>query len=91
MGGNLAISSQIRWRKMAGEAVIVNQADAELIVLNATGCRLWELLAEGKTPAAIAECIHREFEVDHARAVEDVNLCLASLQDLGIVLVDDQA
>ncbi len=90
MNRKLAISRHVRWRKVAEEAVIVNQADAELIVLNSTGCRLWELLAEGETPAAIAERIHQEFEVDQAQAVVDVNQCLASLRDLGVVLPADQ-
>lgn len=90
MNRKLAISGHVRWRKVAEEAVIVNQADAELIVLNATGCRLWELLVEGETPAAIAERIHQEFEVDQAQAVADVSQCLSSLRDLGVIQPADQ-
>ncbi|WP_456373524.1 PqqD family protein [Thiolapillus sp.] len=90
MSQRLTISPHVRWRKVVEEAVIVNQAEAELVVLNASGCRLWELLAEGNSPAAIAEGISREFAVEPAQALEDVNQCLASLQELGIIVPDDR-
>ena len=85
MEPSLAIADHVRWRKVDGEAVIVDQTNAELIVLNATGCRVWELLEQGLSVADIASCLHQEFEVEQELALADVNRCLDSLKDLGLV------
>ncbi|WP_456448689.1 PqqD family protein [Thiolapillus sp.] len=90
MAQSLSIPDHIRWRKVAGEAVIVDQSNAELIVLNTTGCRVWELLAQGLSVADIASCLHQEFEVEQDQAVADVEQCLVSLQELGVVTITGQ-
>ncbi len=90
MEQSLAIADHVRWRKVAGEAVIVDQSNAELIVLNATGCRVWELLDQGLCAADIAFCLHQEFEVEQDQALADVEQCLLSLQELGVVSIAGQ-
>lgn len=90
MGQSLVVGEHVRWRKVAGEAVIVDQSNAELIVLNTTGCRVWELLAQGFSSTDIARHIHQEFEVEQDQALADVEHCLLSLRELGVVSVVGQ-
>ncbi len=56
-----------------------------LITLNPTGRRVWELLAEDRTPEALIERITAEFEADPARVQADVRAFLERLEQLGLV------
>ena len=71
--------SDVRFRIVDGEAVVVVQEAAEVLVLNETASRLLEL-ADGSTPlAAIAETLAAEFEVAPAVLAEDL---VAGARDL---------
>ncbi|HEY8021919.1 MAG TPA: PqqD family protein [Thermoanaerobaculia bacterium] len=64
--------SDVRFRIVDGEAVVVLQESAEVMVLNATAARLLEL-ADGERPlAAIAAALAAEFEVEPEVLREDL-------------------
>ena len=63
LGTVLRRTSDVRYRVVDGEAVVVQQAAAEVLVLNETASRLLEL-ADGATPlSAVAANLAAEFEV----------------------------
>lgn len=56
-------TAEVRFRVVDGEAVVVHQGNAEVLVLNATASRLLEL-ADGATPlSALAAALAAEFDV----------------------------
>jgi hypothetical protein len=56
-----------------------------LITLNATGRRVWELLAEDRTAEALVAAIAAEFDVDPGRVRADVLAFLERLGRLGLI------
>jgi hypothetical protein len=56
-----------------------------LILLNATGRRVWELLAEDADEDGLAALIAREFAVNAERARADVRAFLDRLRGLGLL------
>lgn len=56
-----------------------------LVALNATGSLLWDLLAEDRSAAELVAAVVRQFEVDAARANEDVRAFLEDLGNLGLL------
>ena len=77
-------------RHLAGETLIVpvagGVAELECIyVLNGTGARIWDLLAEPATAEQLARTIANEFEVSLEGAAQDVSEFLESLLSGGLV------
>jgi hypothetical protein len=56
--------------------------------INGTGTRIWELLAEPTTEAALVETLLGEFDVDRARCTEEVGSLLAMLRERGLLRDD---
>jgi hypothetical protein len=62
----------IRFRVVDGEAVVVHQGAAEVLVLNTTASRLLEL-ADGREPlSAVAAALAAEFDVAPGVLAEDL-------------------
>ena len=64
--------SDVRFRVIAGEAVVLRQEDAEVLVLNEVGARILELTDGSRDLAAIVDELEREFEVERAELETDV-------------------
>lgn len=86
-------------RRVAGEPLLVRVSGqspmplsrgADLLVLNATGERLWEVLAEPVTVADMARNLITEFEVSAAAAQDDVAAFVESLRDAGAIVVAEE-
>ena len=82
-------------RRVAGETLLVQtsarslqpiQRSTDLLVLNATGEQLWNLLASPVTLEGMAQYLIQDFEVDLATARADAESFVASMVDLGAVL-----
>lgn len=73
-------------RVIDGKAVVITIDQNELHVLNSVGTRVWEL-ADGRPLDAIVEQIVREFEVEPARAAEDVRAFAEQLLAVGAARV----
>ena len=81
----LARASDVRYRIVAGEAVVVRQSAAKVLGLNEVGSRLFDLL-DGRT--SIAELVDRmveEYEVERELLEADALRFLAELVDAGLV------
>jgi hypothetical protein len=73
------------WQRVDGELVLLAIDGKVLMGLNDVGARVWELIDDERDVAAIAAQIAREFEIDAARAHEDVDAFLADLVQRGAV------
>ena len=75
----------VRFRTVDGEAVVVRQSAAEVLVLNEVAARLLAL-ADGTTPVASwVEALAGEYEVDRAVLERDVLEFAAELVQDGLL------
>lgn len=72
-------------RELEGEAVLLDLASGRYFGLNASGVRIWALLAEGGDLAAIRDRLAEEFAVaPDAIAADLLELC-ATIENEGLV------
>lgn len=54
--------------------------------LNQAGAEIWRLLQQGMEEEAVADEMHRRYQIDRESAMEDVRGFLAGLEAQGIVI-----
>jgi len=69
----------IRYRIIEGEAVVVRQDAAELIVLNETGARVLQLMDGVRSVAAIVDMMAEEFAAERPDIEGDVMAFIGEL------------
>jgi Coenzyme PQQ synthesis protein D (PqqD) len=72
-------------RRLGDEIVLVHLQTNRIYLLNRTGARFWELLAEGDTRQTIEQRLLDEFEVDLADVAAEIDRLLTVLEDAGLV------
>lgn len=55
-----------------GEAVLMHMGTANYFTLNSTGCRIWQLLEDAPSLAAVSEQLVAEYEVTPSQAEASV-------------------
>jgi len=78
-------SEQAADSRVGGETVILHLGSGIYFGLDPVGTRVWELLAEDRTPAGICERMEREFDVAPEVLRADVAAFLRSLLDHDLV------
>ncbi len=79
----------LNWREIDGEVVVLDVERSHYLNLNATGCVLWLLLAEGATKRQLVDKLIEEFDVDEPTALDDVETFIASCRDNGLLADTD--
>lgn len=82
------LRSDVRFRVVGGEAIVVLQSAAEVVVVNEVGARILELLAEERAFAAILDALTEDFEAPRDVLERDTRDFLAELEAAGIVEVE---
>jgi hypothetical protein len=75
----------LNWREIDGEVVVLDVERSHYLNLNATGCVLWLMLAEGATEPQLVEKLIGEFDVDEETARGDVEAFIVSCRDNGLL------
>jgi hypothetical protein len=65
--------------------VLVDMSTNSIFELNETGSRVWELLIQCEDVDGVVGQLVEEFEVDQARATQEVKCLLARLQSEGLI------
>jgi hypothetical protein len=73
--------------ELDGEAVLLNLDTKLYFSLNATGVRIWNLLAEGLTLGQIGEQLFQEYDVTPEKAQQCVLDLIGQLNDEKLVTV----
>jgi len=71
--------------ELDGEAVLLNLDTKLYFSLNATGVRIWKLLAEGLTLGDISERLYEEYDVTPEKAQQCVLELVGQLNDEKLV------
>jgi hypothetical protein len=75
----------IRYRRIDGEAVVVRQRAAEVLVMNEVAARILELADGGTTVGAWIEVLAGEYDVDREALAQDVLAFAAELAAEGML------
>jgi len=70
---------------VSGEAVALNTVTSKYYGLDATGVRMWQLLAEHEQVDPIVPILLKEFDVDETRLREDIDRFVKELWEHGLV------
>jgi Coenzyme PQQ synthesis protein D (PqqD) len=76
---------RVRIRELADEAVLLDLETGTYYGLNATGRRVWELLANGLSLPATLAAMESELEVPRATLEADVEALLTDLERAGLL------
>ena len=79
------LCTDVRYRIVGGQAVIIVQEAGEAVVLNEVGTRVLELIDTGRSFAEIADDLCSRFDVDRKQAERDLGDYLKDLVDAGVV------
>jgi len=77
--------SDVRYRQIDGEAVVLRQDAGETLVLNEAGAFILDGLAKGLDAQAVADSLSATFEVAPHQALEDVFAFAAELEEAGVL------
>ena len=79
----------LNWREIDGEVVVLDVERSHYLNLNATGCVLWLLLAEGATKRQLVDKLIEEFDVDEPTARDDVEAFVSGCRENGLLADPD--
>jgi hypothetical protein len=79
------IDPELTWRLLDGDAVIVSPASGEIRVLNHVGTEIWQLLANGRSPAHIQQTIATQYNLPPTQAAQDLDAFLDDLAARGLI------
>ncbi|HYC59556.1 MAG TPA: PqqD family peptide modification chaperone [Thermoanaerobaculia bacterium] len=82
----LPISPDVLSRKVGRDLLLLDQSTGVYHVLNETGAMVWESLQRGEPVDTIAHAVAAEYDVDLARAAEDVEAIVEELQRAKLVV-----
>jgi Coenzyme PQQ synthesis protein D (PqqD) len=71
--------------RLLDETVVLDPSADTYARLNPTGGWLWDRLSTPQTLNALAEAVATEFQLDEARALEDVKAFIRGLLERGLV------
>ncbi|HEX6292766.1 MAG TPA: PqqD family peptide modification chaperone [Herpetosiphonaceae bacterium] len=77
--------------ELAGEAVILNLKNGMYYGLDPVGARIWTLIQQPRSVAALFEVILAEYDVDPGRCERDVLALLRDLAAAELIEVSDVA
>ena len=75
----------LNWREIDGEVVVLDVERSHYLNLNATGCVLWLMLADGATERQLADKLMEEFDVAEPTARADVGAFLTGCRENGLL------
>lgn len=79
------LRSDVRFRLVGGEAVVVRQEAAEVLVLNEVGARVLDLVGRRRPVAEIIAALCAEFEVAPELAAAEVTAFLGEIAAAGLI------
>ncbi len=83
------LKSDIRYRTIADEGIVLRQDEGEVLVVNGVGVRVVELIAEGTSFQQILTTLETEYEVEPEQLKTDVLTYLEELEKAGVLETGD--
>ena len=83
----LRLSSDVVFRELDGESVVLDLSSGRYFGLNAVGTRIWQLIGQGDAVDGLIKTVTAEYEADEATIERDVLALLEELETRGLVVV----
>lgn len=81
-------STEVVFRPVRDEGVLLDLRDNVLFTLNDTGVRVWQLLEQHQQMDAVVQQMVEEFEVSEAQVRSDVEALVEQLKEASLVTVE---
>jgi hypothetical protein len=78
-GVRVTVSADIHFRQFDDEGILLDLANGEYYSLNAVATRMWNALAEGKSPEEVARDLAPDYAIDSEVLVQDCIDLVAAL------------
>ena len=78
-------TSDVMFREVSGEAVLLDLTKGQYYGLDEIGCRVWSLLHEGASVAAILDELVAEYDVEGSVLSADIEELIGELRAAGLV------
>jgi hypothetical protein len=88
LASTVRLADDVLFQDLNGEAVLLNLKTGIYFGLDRVGTRVWQLLADHPTPAAVIGPLLDEFDVERERCEQDVLSLLTDLAAHGLVTMD---
>ena len=85
------LESDVVWRELDGEVVILNLATGNYYGLEGEANEMWRLLIAHGSTEEVAAIMSREYDVDAARLVRDLDALVHDLASRSIVALEPSA
>lgn len=85
----IRLSSDVVFRELEGEAVILDLASGRYFGLNAVGTRVWALLDAGTPVDQIVSTLADEYEAEREQIARDVAALIDDLSTRGLIVASD--
>ena len=85
---SVRLSTDVIFRELDGEAVLLDFASGRYYGLNAVGTRVWTLLAAGQTVDSAIDVVVHEFDAIEDQVARDVDELVAELLSRGLLIPD---
>lgn len=85
------VASEVIWRQLDDNAVIVSPESGEVRVLNGVGTAIWRMLIEEHSVTDIVTYLTDHYQVTTAEAERDVTIFLHELQNRDLILWQETA
>jgi hypothetical protein len=86
-GGALRIPEGVVWNRVVDEAVLLNLRSSTYYMLNESGARMLELIAEHGEPFAVVEALEGHYnDADRETLVADLGLFIDELVAAGLLV-----
>jgi hypothetical protein len=82
-------ASDVRFRKLDEEGLVLSQKRAEVIGLNGVGARVVELCDGARTFESIVDQLEEEYEIDRPTLESDTSEFVDEMLELGILVRTD--
>ena len=80
------VRERVLARRLGEETVLLDLDSGSYFDLDETGSRIWESLAAGEAPAALAAALAREYDAPVERVTADVAALVDELARAGLVV-----
>ncbi len=87
-GQRIRLGDDTLWRKLDGEAVILQLGSGNYFGMNEVGAEALSIIREGVTLGALRAQLLERFEVDEATLHADLNELLADMSKRGLIIVE---
>jgi hypothetical protein len=85
----VARSTDLEWRAVESELVLLDLRKQQYLSLNKTGAELWPLIVEGVDRTRLVSEIIDRHHVEQALAERDVNALVTQLSDAGLLQTEE--